>query len=180
MAAAALVALAGSALARDASAAREEGTGQTTGKVVLGAPYAYGLLGSAACLMRDEALVSEMVAELFALAKASETPARADAEAYCKALMAAFPVSEKWARAIIAKAETAGDDAPAPYADDETKGPGQRISEIEIGFLGFKLKLKFEPKQPADSEGHTEAGKPRTTRPEKRGGTEKPPEGGNK
>ena len=181
MAAAALAVLAGTAFAGNTNAAREEGTGLAAGKVLLSAPYAYGLLGSAACIKRDEALVNELVTELFVLAKAKEKPERADGEAYCKAMTAAFPVSDKWAAQIIAKAEAAGDDAPAPYADGETKGPGQRISEIEIGFLGFKLKLKFEPKQPADSEGHTEAGKPdgEDTGDAQEGG-EKPPEGENK
>lgn len=123
--------------------------------VHLYAPYAYGLIASATCGKGDEQRLKTLLAKFAAAAGATGKPSRQDAKAYCAAFTKALPVSAEWGAIILTKADEAGDAAPQPMKGD---GPGTRVEEIEVSFLGFKIKVKLGPKQPADSEGHTGGG----------------------
>ncbi|MCC6919927.1 MAG: hypothetical protein IT548_12030 [Alphaproteobacteria bacterium] len=142
-------------LATAALAAGLAEAGRPADAVQLHAPYAYGLLGSATCAKGDEQRLKALLGSFAAVAGATGDPTRQDAKAYCGAFTKAFPVSAAWGDVILKHADAAGDGAPQPMKGD---GPGTRVEEIEISFLGLKVKVKFGPKQPTDSEGHTGGG----------------------
>lgn len=123
--------------------------------VHLYAPYAYGLLGSATCEKGDQDRLKALLVKFAAAAGATGQASRDDAKAFCAAMTKTFPVKAEHIDAILTQADKAGDGAPQPMADD---GKGVRVEEIEISFLGLKVKVKFGPKKPADSDGHTGGG----------------------
>jgi len=144
-----------SAIAAAALAAGLAGSAWAAETVQLHAPYAYGLVGSATCAKGDEQRLKTLLAKFATVAGASGQPTREDARTYCQAFTKAFPVNAAFGAVILSKADAAGDAAPQPMKGD---GPGTRVEEIEISFLGLKVKVKFGPKQPTDSEGHTGGG----------------------
>jgi hypothetical protein len=126
------------------------------------APYAYGLLGSAACVKSDAKMINRLVSEILTLAQSDAKPAKADGEAYCAALTKAFPIDAKRATAILERAEAANFTYPKieSIADGgDVSAQGLEGAEISINLLVIKVKIAFGPKKPADSEGHDGSGK---------------------